>query len=74
MRVRQVKKKRSERRGEANRYLSAVASQNESGSDAMALRWSDRVFRPTALFHVCGSSASLLSERSLLCAKRKKQK
>lgn len=32
----------------------------------MALRWSERVFRPTALFHVCGSSASLLPERSLM--------
>lgn len=57
-----------------NRYLRAVASQNESGRVARALCWSDRVFRPTALFHVCGSSASLLPERSLLFAMKKDEK
>lgn len=51
--------------------MRAVASQNESGRVAMALCWRDRVFRPTALLHVCGSSASLLPERSLLFAVKK---
>lgn len=61
-----AKEERMEEGQGTNRYLSAVASQNESGSVVMALRWSERVFRPTALFHVCGSSVSLLPERSLL--------